>query len=71
MSQPLGEFWRLPRVEAEIGLKKSYIYQHERQGRFPARIKCGRAAVWSSREIMEWKAAQAEGRTWAPTRGAA
>lgn len=60
----LGEFWRLGRVEAETGVKKSFIYQAERAGRFPRRIKIGRAAVWSSSQVQEWKRAQAEGLDW-------
>lgn len=60
----LGEFWRLPRVEAEAGVKKSYIYQQEKLGTFPRRIKVGRAAVWSSAQVEAWKAAQAAGKEW-------
>lgn len=60
----LGEFWRLNRVEAECGVKKSFIYQHEKVGRFPRRIKVGRAAVWSSAQVEAWKQAQALGTEW-------
>ena len=64
MSTHLGEFWRLPRVEAESGVKKSFIYAHEKAGDLPRRIKVGRAAVWSSNQVQEWKAAQAAGKAW-------
>lgn len=60
----LGEFWRLPRVEAESGIRKSKIYKDEKQGRFPRRIKVGRAAVWSSAQVEAWKQAQASGKEW-------
>jgi prophage regulatory protein len=60
----LGEFWKLPRVEAESGIRKSKIYKDERLGIFPRRIKIGRAAVWSSAQVEAWKAAQAAGKEW-------
>lgn len=63
-SSQLGEFWRLPRVEAESGIRKSKIYQDEKKGLFPRRIKVGRAAVWSSAQVEDWKRAQAEGKQW-------
>ena len=65
-TSPLGEFWRLPRLEAEIGAKKSYIYLLEKNGKFPKRIKLGRASVWSSAQVEAWKRAQAEGKQWTP-----
>ena len=61
---PLGEFWKLPRVEVESGIKKSKIYQDEKRGLFPRRIKIGRAAVWSSAQVESWKQAQAAGKQW-------
>ena len=63
-SPNLGEFWRLSRVEEECGVKKSFIYQHERDGAFPRRIKIGRAVVWSSKQVEDWKRCQFEGREW-------
>lgn len=63
----LGEFWKLGRVEKECGVRKSFIYQHEREGRFPRRIKIGRSVVWSSTQVEDWKRAQADGKEWGAT----
>ena len=65
-SSQLGEFWRLPRLKVETGLCKSKIYQDEKKGLFPRRIKIGRAAVWSSAQVEAWKKAQAAGKQWNP-----
>ena len=62
--QTTGQFWRLEQVEKEVGLKKSFIYNAEREGRFPRRIKIGRAAVWDSLKICAWRDAVASGRDW-------
>lgn len=62
----LGEFWRLDRVTAETGFKKTYIYLQEQRGRFPKRIKIGRAALWSSAQVEDWKRAMAAGEEWRP-----
>ena len=64
MATHIGELWRLPRLESELGVKKSAIYQWERLGRFPRRIKLGRASAWNSVEVQDWKKAQAEGKQW-------
>lgn len=63
-SNSIGQFWRLEQVEKEVGLKKSYIYNAEKEGRFPKRIKIGRAAVWDSNQISAWRETVAAGRTW-------
>ena len=60
----LGEFWKLPRVEAESGSRKSKIYQDEKKGLFPRRIKVGRSAVWSSTQVEDWKRHMAAGKPW-------
>ena len=64
MTTHIGELWRLPRLEQECGCKKSAIYAWERQGRFPKRIKIGRASAWSSVAVQEWKARMAAGQEW-------
>lgn len=64
MTTHIGELWRLPRLEQECGCKKSAIYAWERQGRFPKRIKIGRATVWSSVAVQEWKQRMAAGQEW-------
>ena len=63
-SAAIGQFWRLEQVEKEVGLKKSFIYNAEKEGRFPKRIKIGRAAVWDSNQIAAWRETVAAGRTW-------
>lgn len=45
---------RLPAVMVQVGLKRSAIYAHIAQGRFPSPRHVGRAAVWSSDEIGDW-----------------
>ena len=45
---------RLPAVIAQVGLKRSAIYAHIAQGRFPQPRHVGRAAVWSSEEVNGW-----------------
>lgn len=67
MTVHIGELWRLPRIEAELGLKKSFVYAWERQGKFPRRIKLGRSSVWNSVEIQDWKKAMAAGEEWRPS----
>ncbi len=61
MSTHIGELWRLPRLESELGVKKSAIYLWERQGKFPRRIKLGRASAWNSVEVRDWVRRRAEG----------
>lgn len=60
----IGEFWRIDRVMRECGIGKSFLYDHERQGKFPKRIKLGRASAWNSSEIMQWKRDILAGKTW-------
>jgi len=50
---------RLPDVEKRIGLKRSRIYELEKAGKFPARIRLSeRASAWYAHEIEEWLAAR-------------
>lgn len=60
----IGEFWRIDRVMLECGIGKSFLYDHERQGKFPRRIKVGRASVWNSSDITQWKRDKLAGRDW-------
>jgi prophage regulatory protein len=47
--------WRLPRVEAETGYRRSSIYRLIKLGRFPAPIKIGdRASAWIDAEVRAW-----------------
>jgi prophage regulatory protein len=46
---------RLPDVEAVTGLGKSRLYEMERRGEFPARVRLSaRASGWRSDEIQAW-----------------
>lgn len=50
---------RLPEVEKRVGLKRSRIYELEKAGKFPARIRLSeRASAWYAHEIDEWLAAR-------------
>jgi prophage regulatory protein len=47
--------WRLPRVEAETGYRRSSIYRLVKLGQFPAPIKLGaRASAWVDSEVRGW-----------------
>ncbi|MFN5745810.1 MAG: helix-turn-helix transcriptional regulator [Methylococcaceae bacterium] len=59
-----GQFWSIDRLITELGVGKSFIYERERRGAFPNRIKLGRRSVWHSDDIQAWKLAQLEGRVW-------
>lgn len=60
----IGQFWRLDQVEREIGLKKSFVYQAVREGKFPRSFKIGRAALWDVRDIRAWQNCVRIGRQW-------
>ena len=60
----IGQFWRLGQVEREIGLKKSFVYQAVREGKFPRSFKVGRAALWDARDIRNWQTCVKSGRQW-------
>lgn len=46
---------RLPEVCEITGLKKTWVYELERQGRFPRRRKLStRASGWLHSELVEW-----------------
>jgi prophage regulatory protein len=49
-------FWRLDKVLAETGLKRTHLYQMVNQGYFPKQIKLGkRACAWLASEVKDWK----------------
>jgi prophage regulatory protein len=53
--------WRIPRVEAETGYKRSSIYRLVKLGRFPRPIKMGeRASAWLDVEVRGWIASRIE-----------
>ena len=64
MQRPNGEFWRMPRVLAEVGFKKSMLYKLMKEKQFPAPLKIGRASVWPQADVEQWKDDRLAGREW-------
>lgn len=58
---------RLDQVEAQTGMKKSYIYREMRSGSFPPSHKVGSATVWFQSEVQMWIAAQRTAPAWQPS----
>jgi len=48
------------------GLSRSTIARYERLGLFPERVKIGRRALWSLRDLFEWVAEQLANRGESP-----
>jgi prophage regulatory protein len=49
-------FWRLDKVMAETGLKRTHLYVLVGKGEFPGQIKLGkRACAWLASEVQDWK----------------
>ena len=49
-------FWRLDKVMAETGLKRTHLYELVSKGEFPGQIKLGkRACAWLSSEVQDWQ----------------
>ena len=49
-------FWRLDRVLAETGLKRTHLCELASKGDFPKQIKLGkRACAWLASEVQDWK----------------
>lgn len=64
MKSSTGEFWRMPRVLAEVGFEKSTLYKLMKEQRFPPCVKIGRASVWPQAAVEDWKSAVVAGREW-------
>ena len=46
---------RIPAVEIQTGLKRSQLYNLEKQNKFPKRLKLmGRASGWLQEEVANW-----------------
>lgn len=46
---------RLPKVQKMTGLSRSYIYELQSKGRFPARVKAaGSVSAWVHSEVIDW-----------------
>lgn len=55
LPEQLVQLWRLPKVEAETGLKRSAIYRLIQLGKFPPPVKLtDRASAWVSTEVQAW-----------------
>lgn len=64
--QRIGELWRLPRVMAETGMSRAWLYKASKRGKFPRPMKNGRSTVWSSLEVENYKRALFVGEKWHP-----
>jgi prophage regulatory protein len=49
-----NELLRIPELIRTIGLKRSAIYARVSDGRMPAPVHIGTAALWPADEIAEW-----------------
>ncbi len=47
-------FLPLPVVKDLTSMGRNTIYEHIRQGRFPAPVKVGRRSAWPESEIARW-----------------
>lgn len=56
------QFWRISRVEAAVGMKKSTIYREISMGKFPPsrRYPAIQGAFWTSVEVRAWQQAVIE-----------
>lgn len=45
---------KLEQVEAQTGMKKSYIYREIAKGTFPRLHKIGRSTRWFQSEVQRW-----------------
>ena len=63
-------FWRLDKVMAETGLKRTHLYTMASSGEFPRQIKLGkRACAWLASEVQDWKKAKLfQHKSWVNTR---
>ena len=49
-------FWRLDKVMAETGLKRTHLYEMASKGDFPKQIKLSRrASAWLASEVQDWQ----------------
>lgn len=59
---------RLEQVEAQTGMKKSYIYREMARGNFPLAHKVGSGTRWYQSDVQRWIAAQSAAPRWEPGR---
>jgi prophage regulatory protein len=39
---------------SELPIRKTFVYELEKQGKFPKRVKIGRRSFWRSDELEQW-----------------
>lgn len=57
---------KLEQVEAQTGMKKSYIYREMGKGTFPASHKVGSSTRWCQSDIQRWIASRSNAARWQP-----
>ncbi|WP_312325698.1 AlpA family phage regulatory protein [Stenotrophomonas sp.] len=57
---------RIEQVEAQTGMKKSYIYREMAKGTFPLAHKVGSSTRWYQSDVQRWIAAQSAAPRWEP-----
>jgi predicted DNA-binding transcriptional regulator AlpA len=53
-------FLTIKEVCNRVGHKKSWVWQHARDGTFVAPLQCGKSARWLDTAILEWQVRQVE-----------
>lgn len=61
---------KLEQVEAQTGMKKSYIYREMEKGTFPPRHKIGGGTRWFQSDVQRWIAARRNAPRWQPDNAA-
>ncbi|MEN5285571.1 AlpA family phage regulatory protein [Stenotrophomonas lactitubi] len=61
---------KLEQVEAQTGMKKSYIYREMEKGTFPPRHKIGGGTRWFQSDVQRWIAARSNAPRWQPDNAA-
>lgn len=57
---------KLEQVEAQTGMKKSYIYREMAKGAFPKSHKIGGSTRWFLSDVLRWIEAQRGSPPWLP-----
>lgn len=60
---------KLEQVEAQTGMKKSYIYREMSRGTFPCSQKVGGGTRWFQSDTQRWILKQGTGPNWTCLRG--
>ncbi|HID8536585.1 TPA: helix-turn-helix transcriptional regulator [Stenotrophomonas maltophilia] len=57
---------KLEQVEAQTGMKKSYIYREMKKGTFPPKLKIGGGSRWYQSDVQLWITTKREPLRWQP-----